>query len=182
MLRPSGTQIVIAAVGVVAVGNAMGADDMAKTKAPVFSQEQTSRIVMISRAQADTRISARSHTLQVKSTKTTESAKTAESATSAETAESVSGTTFFTVRPGWGQTQTIANNGPVSLVTQCIQTDGTGQNRVQILGATTAENSFQRGNSDLRGPGLGESYLQPSTPEGSGGWPPLPRQWPVSRS
>ena len=165
MLRPSGTWLVIAAVGVVAVGSAVGADDMAKKKSSVFSPKQTSRIVMISRAQANSRINARAHTLSVKSAKTAESAKTADVATTAKTAESVAGTTSFTLRLSWGQTQTIATNGPVSLVAQCIQTDATSQNRVQILGATTVENSFQRGTDDLRGPGQGEPFLQPSTPE-----------------
>ena len=162
MLRPSGTWLVIAAVGAVAVGSAVGADDMAKKKSSVFSPKQTSRIVMISRAQANSRINARAHTLSVKSAV---SAKTADVATTAKTAESVSGTTSFTLRLSWGQTQTIATNGPVSLVAQCIQTDATSQNRVQILGATTVENSFQRGTDDLRGPGQGEPFLQPSTPE-----------------
>ena len=161
MLRPSGTWLVIAAVGVVAVGSAVGANDMATKKSSVFSPKQTSRIVMISRAQANSRINARAHTLSVKSA---ESAKTADVATTAKTAESVSGTTSFTLRMSWGQTQTIATNGPVSLVAQCIQTDATSQNRVQILGATTVENSFQRGTDDLRGPGQGEPFLQPSTP------------------
>jgi len=162
MLRPSGTWLVIAAVGAVAVGSAVGADDMAKKKSSVFSPKQTSRIVMISRAQANSRINARAHTLSVKSAV---SAKTADVATTAKTAESVAGTTSFTLRMSWGQTQTIATNGPVSLVAQCIQTDATSQNRVQILGATTVENSFQRGTDDLRGPGQGEPFLQPSTPE-----------------
>lgn len=162
MLRPSGTWLAIAAIGGVAVGSAVGAGDMGHKKPPVFSQKQTSRIVMISRAQANSRINARAHTLSVKSA---ESAKTADVATTAKTAQSVAGTTSFTLRLSWGQTQVIATNGPVSLVAQCIQTDATAQNRVQILGATTVENSFQRGTDDLRGPGQGESYLQPSTPE-----------------
>lgn len=162
IFRPSGTWLLIAAVGAVAVGSAVGADDMAKKKSSVFSPKQTSRIVMISRAQANSRINARAHTLSVKSAV---SAKTADVATTAKTADSVAGTTSFTLRMSWGQTQTIATNGPVSLVAQCIQTDATAQNRVQILGATTVENSFQRGTDDLRGPGQGEPFLQPSTPE-----------------
>jgi len=67
MLWPSGTWLAIAAIGAVAVGSAVGAGDMGHKKPPVFSQKQTSRIVMISRAQANSRINARAHTLSVKS-------------------------------------------------------------------------------------------------------------------
>ena len=63
MLRPSGTWLAIAAIGAVAVGSAVGAGDLGKKNSPVFSQKQTSRIVMISRAQANSRINARAHTL-----------------------------------------------------------------------------------------------------------------------
>ena len=94
------------------------------------------------------------------------SANTANSANTAKRASSagsVDGRIPFRVRLSAGQSQTIAQNGPISLVAQCNSAGGTEQAR--ILAATSRDGAIMQGyEDDHTGSGDGSDFLNSSTP------------------
>jgi hypothetical protein len=161
---------VLAAVIVVCVTGTALADP--STRAAIFSKKETAAIKKIATSQANAAITARAKKLTVNKAKTADSATTATSATSAETAKSadsaksVVGQTQVNLGMSWGQSATLLTNGSVSVVAQCRQDNGSGQNSVRLLASTTASGSFTNDRNGPAGnPPTNNVYLEPNTPE-----------------
>jgi hypothetical protein len=72
----------------------------------------------------------------------------------------------FRVRLAFGQKVEFLSNGPVGIEAQCRENvNASGADQVRLLGVSRAEGSFQEGNDDHAGPGLGSDFLTPATPE-----------------
>jgi hypothetical protein len=85
---------------------------------------------------------------------------TVPSATNATNATNLTGQTPFFIRLGFGQSQTIAANGAVSLVAFCDQTGG--NDRARILEQTSVAGAVAGGADDHSGEA--GDFLQPGTP------------------
>jgi hypothetical protein len=85
---------------------------------------------------------------------------TVPSANTANVANSLAGQTPFYIRLGFGQTQTIASHGSVSLVANCRQAGG--QDIVEILMQTTQPGAVANGEDDFDGSSPAE-FLNPDT-------------------
>jgi hypothetical protein len=79
---------------------------------------------------------------------------------SATTAANLNGQTSFYAALSFGQSQTIASNGSVSLVASCDQTEG--KDRIRILMQTTQNGAVANGLDDLSG--VGGKFLEIGTP------------------
>jgi hypothetical protein len=79
---------------------------------------------------------------------------------SAVAASTLAGQTPFLIRLGFGQTQTIATNGAVSLVAECIQD---GIDEVRIVAATSVNGAVMSGDDSFDGFG-GTDVLKVDTP------------------
>jgi hypothetical protein len=91
------------------------------------------------------------------------SAHSANTANRANSAGSVDGRIPFLVRLSLGQSQTIAQNGAISLVAECNSAGGEDQAR--ILAATTVVGAILQGShDDHTGPGDSNTFLNPTTP------------------
>jgi len=86
---------------------------------------------------------------------------TVPSATTATTASNLVGQQSFFIKLNPGQIQTIATNGPVSLVAVCETGVGGTNDRVRVLGQTTQDRSILDGIDDLAGP---TTFLNVATP------------------
>jgi hypothetical protein len=85
---------------------------------------------------------------------------TVPSANTANVANSLAGQTPFYIRLGFGQSQTIASNGSVSLVVNCRQAGG--QDIVEILEQTTQAGAVANGEDDFDGSSAAD-FLNPET-------------------
>ncbi|HEX7060009.1 MAG TPA: hypothetical protein VF176_09185 [Solirubrobacterales bacterium] len=85
-------------------------------------------------------------------------------ATNATTAANLTGQLPFFLRLNFGQSQTLATNGAVSLVAQCATGVGGTDDRARILGQTTQDGSILDGQNDLTGP---TTFLDTGTAEDS---------------
>ena len=88
---------------------------------------------------------------------TASNANTANNANRANSAGAVDGRIPFVVRLSAGESQTIAQNGAISLVAECSSPGG--NDRARILAATTADGAILQGAPD--------DHLGPGTPSGS---------------
>jgi hypothetical protein len=88
-------------------------------------------------------------------------AANAANANRAETAGAVDGRAPFQIRLASGQTQTVATNGPVSIVAQCL-TDA-GNDIIRLLAATSQDGAVMDGNNDHTG--AAADFLNIATPE-----------------
>jgi hypothetical protein len=86
---------------------------------------------------------------------------TVPSANTANVANSLAGQTPFYIRLGFGQTQTIASHGAVSLVASCRQAGG--NDIVEILMQTSQAGAVANGEDDFDGSSAAD-FLNPSTP------------------
>jgi hypothetical protein len=84
----------------------------------------------------------------------------AANATNAANAASLAGQTPFFIRIGFGQTQTIASNGAVSLVASCDQSGG--NDRARILEQTSQNGATTNGSFDYTG--VAGKFLNVNTP------------------
>jgi hypothetical protein len=82
------------------------------------------------------------------------------SAAKATTAANLTGQISVFARLGFGQSETIASNGAVSLVAEC-QNNVAGNDRIRILAQTTANGSILDGTDDRTGPA---TFLDVGTP------------------
>jgi hypothetical protein len=80
---------------------------------------------------------------------TVPNANTANSANTATSASNLSGQTPFFVRLGFGQSQTLASHGSVSLVAECLQEGG--NDRARILEQTSQNGAVAGGEDDFEG-------------------------------
>jgi hypothetical protein len=72
----------------------------------------------------------------------------------------------FRVRLAFGQKVEFVSNGPVGIEAQCRENvAASGNDQLRLLGVSRAEGSFQEGNDDHAGPGLGSDFLTPATTE-----------------
>jgi hypothetical protein len=85
----------------------------------------------------------------------------ANSANSANTANSLNGQTSFAIRLGFGQSQTIASHGAVSLVANCKQE--TGNDYAEVLFQTSVNGAVTGGEDDFDGSSPTE-FLNTDTP------------------
>ena len=96
------------------------------------------------------------------SANTANTANTASTATRASTAGSVDGRIPFRVMLSTGQSQTIAQNGAISLVAQC--NDLGPEDQARILAATSSNGAIVQGaEDDHTGPGDGSTLLDSTT-------------------
>ena len=79
-------------------------------------------------------------------------------------AENITGRTEFWVQLTPGQTETIAENGPLALRAQCIET-AEGNDIVRIIATTTAPGSALQGRNRLNSAATG--FLEPTTLPGA---------------
>jgi hypothetical protein len=80
---------------------------------------------------------------------------------SAAVANSLVGQTPFFVRLGFGQSQTLATNGAVSFVAECLQEGGF--DIVRIIGKSSVNGAILAGEDDLEGTSPTD-FLNPTTP------------------
>jgi hypothetical protein len=72
----------------------------------------------------------------------------------------------FRQRLSFGEKVEFISNGPVGLEAQCRENvAASGNDQLRLLGVSRSEGSFQEGNDDHAGPGLGSDFLTPATPE-----------------
>jgi hypothetical protein len=87
----------------------------------------------------------------------------ATNATNAGTASNLAGQTPFFVRLGFGQTQTLASHGSVSLVASCLQEGG--DDIARILEQTSQNGAVAGGSDDWEGGPNPSDFLNTDTPE-----------------
>jgi hypothetical protein len=87
----------------------------------------------------------------------------ANTANTAGTASNLAGQTPFFVRLGFGQTQTLASHGSVSLVASCLQAGG--QDIARILEQTSQNGAVAGGEDDWEGGANPGDFLNTDTPE-----------------
>ncbi len=81
---------------------------------------------------------------------------------SAAVANSLAGQTPFFVRLAFGQSQTLASNGAVSFVAECLH--GAGTDIVRIVGKSSVNGAVLSGDDDLEGSSFPTDFLNPNTP------------------
>jgi hypothetical protein len=94
---------------------------------------------------------------------TVPSANNANTANTAGTASNLSGQTPFFVRLGFGQSQTLASHGSVSLVASCVQEGG--DDIARILEQTSQNGAVAGGNDNWEGGPAPGDFLNTDTPE-----------------
>jgi hypothetical protein len=92
-------------------------------------------------------------------------ATNATNAANATNADNLVGQQSFFVRLNPGESQTLANNGAVSLIAQCATGIEGANDRVRIVAQSTAPTAILNGVTDLTGPGASGEFLEPATPE-----------------
>lgn len=88
---------------------------------------------------------------------------TVPSATSAASANSLVGQTTFFVRLGFGESRTLATNGAVSFVAECIREGGGGDDIARILEQTSVNGAVAGGEDDWEGGATPADFLNVDT-------------------